>query len=165
KFDGKEVAEMRDLPRIVADTSVDEEVDVVVFRAGKEQTIQIKVGRLEDGEKSIKASVPAEPVEPAKPEPVLGMMLEGLNDENREASGVKSDVEGVYIAEVIEGSKAEDKGLKVGDVIVDINQESVKSLDDVNARIADLKKQGRKNALLMVQPKDGAIGFVVLQID
>ncbi|MFK7901473.1 MAG: Do family serine endopeptidase, partial [Nitratireductor sp.] len=46
KFDGKEVAEMRDLPRIVADTSVDEEVDVVVFRAGKEQTIQIKVGRL-----------------------------------------------------------------------------------------------------------------------
>lgn len=165
KFNGKDVAEMRDLPRIVADTQVDEEVDVVIFRAGKKKTIQIKVGRLEVGEKAIKASAPKKEPVVKKPKPVLGMMLEELTDKSRETSGVASDVEGVLIAQVDKGSKAEDKGLKAGDVIVDINQERVKSPKDVSERLKMLKKQGRKNALLMVQPKDGAIGFVVLQID
>lgn len=165
KFDGKDVAEMRDLPRIVADTPVDEEVDVVVFRSGEEQTVKIKVGRLEDGEKTIKASAPAKEPVVEKPKPVMGMLLEGLTEENRETLGVAADVDGVLVAEVEEGSKADDKGLKAGDVIVDINQERVKSPEDVKDRLADLKKQGRKNALLMVQPKDGAIGFVVLQIE
>lgn len=165
KFNGKDVAEMRDLPRIVADTQVDDKVDVVVFRGGKKKTVQITVGRLEDGEKAIKASSPKKQPVVKKPKPVLGMMLEELTKENRESAGVASDVEGVLIAEVEKGSKAEDKGIKPGDVIVDINQERVKNPKDVSDRLKMLKKQGRKNALLMVQPKDGAIGFVVLQID
>lgn len=165
KFNGKDVAEMRDLPRIVADTQVDDKVDVVVFRGGEKITIQITVGRLEDGEKTIKASISKEGAIVKKPKPVLGMMLEDLTKESRESAGVASDVEGVLIVEVEKGSKAEDKGLKAGDVIVDINQERVKNPKDVSDRLKALKKQGRKNALLMVQPKDGAIGFVVLQID
>ena len=157
---------MRDLPRIVADTPVETEVDVVILRKGKEQIVKVKVGRLEDGEKTIKVSKPAdEPAKPEKPEPILGMLLEELTDETRESAGVSSDVEGVLVAEIEKGSNAEDKGLKSGDVIVDINQEAVKTPADVVERIAELKKQGRKNALFMVQPKDGAIGFFVLRID
>ena len=38
KFDGHDVKEMHDLPRIVADTPVGKEVDVVVIRKGKEET-------------------------------------------------------------------------------------------------------------------------------
>ena len=51
KFDGHDVKEMHDLPRIVADTPVGKEVDVVVIRKGKEETHKVKIGRLEDGEK------------------------------------------------------------------------------------------------------------------
>ena len=51
KFDGKDVKEMHDLPRIVADTPIGKEVDVVVIRKGKEETHQVKVGRLADDEK------------------------------------------------------------------------------------------------------------------
>src|SRR5262245_50360358 len=38
KFDGKDVKEMRDLPKIVADTPVGKDVEVVVIRKGKEET-------------------------------------------------------------------------------------------------------------------------------
>ena len=52
KFDGADIKEMRDLPRIVADTPVDKEVPVVIIRKGKEETKTVKLGRLEDGEKA-----------------------------------------------------------------------------------------------------------------
>src|SRR5689334_6923448 len=47
RFDGKDVKEMRDLPRIVADTPVGKDVDVVVIRKGKEEKKSVKLGRLE----------------------------------------------------------------------------------------------------------------------
>src|SRR5277367_3070857 len=49
KFDGRDIKEMHDLPRIVADTPVGKEVPVVVIRKGKEETHTVKLGRLEDG--------------------------------------------------------------------------------------------------------------------
>src|SRR6185369_4645809 len=51
KFDGKDVKDARDLQRIVADTPVDKDVEVVVVRKGKEEKKTVKIGRLEDGEK------------------------------------------------------------------------------------------------------------------
>src|SRR5690349_3333269 len=48
RFDGKDVKEMRDLPKIVADTPVGKDVEVVVIRKGKEEKKSVKLGRLED---------------------------------------------------------------------------------------------------------------------
>ena len=56
KFDGKDIKEMRDLPRVVADTPVGKDVPVVIIRKGKEETKTVKLGRLEDGEKAAAAS-------------------------------------------------------------------------------------------------------------
>src|SRR5712692_7140733 len=50
KFDGHEIKEMRDLPRVVADTPVGKDVQVSIVRKGKEDTKTVKLGRLEDGE-------------------------------------------------------------------------------------------------------------------
>ncbi len=63
KFDGKDIKVMKDLPRIVADTPVGKEVDVILIRKGKEQTKKVVLGRLEDEEKlkeaSLKSATPA----------------------------------------------------------------------------------------------------------
>ena len=56
KFDGKDIKEMRDLPRIVADTPVGRDVEVIIVRKGKEEKKTVKLGRLED-DKPVKASV------------------------------------------------------------------------------------------------------------
>src|SRR6478736_6337332 len=52
KFDGKAVNEMRDLPRVVAESPVGKEVDVLVLRDGKEQTVKVRLGRLEDSDQA-----------------------------------------------------------------------------------------------------------------
>ena len=53
KFDGKDIKESRDLPRLVASMAVGKKVDVVVVRKGKELTKTVTLGRLEDGEKQM----------------------------------------------------------------------------------------------------------------
>src|SRR5499433_2072742 len=58
KFDGKEIKEMRDLPRVVADTPVGKEVPVLVIRKGREETRTVTLGRLEDGEKQAALTTP-----------------------------------------------------------------------------------------------------------
>ena len=52
KFDGKDIHEMRDLPRVVAESPVGKAVDVLIVRKGVEQTVKVTLGRLEDGEKA-----------------------------------------------------------------------------------------------------------------
>ncbi|HBU98685.1 S1C family serine protease, partial [Thalassospira lucentensis] len=56
-FDGKEVESMRRLPRIVADTKIGKDVDVVIWRDGKKQTVQVELGELE--EDVVAANAPA----------------------------------------------------------------------------------------------------------
>ena len=56
KFDGKDIKEPKDLSRVVADTAVGKEVDVVIIRKGEEETKKVTLGRLEDSDKPVPAS-------------------------------------------------------------------------------------------------------------
>ena len=168
KFDGKDIAETRDLPRVVAESPVGKAVDVVIVRKGKEQTVKVTLGRLEDGEKLASAdeSKPSDskgaPVAAAS---VLGMSIGELNDETRSKFGIAADVSGVVITDVAKDSAASERGIQPGEVITEIAQESVSKPKDVMDRIAALKQQGRKNALLMLASKTGELRFVTIRMD
>jgi len=167
KFDGKPVAAMHELPRLVADEPVGKEVEVLVLRKGKEQSIKVKLGRLEEAETV--AAVTDQPPEdqPAEPAPVsgpLGLSLADLSPTLRSQFGIKDEVKGVVVTDVADGSPAADKRLQPGDVILEISQEPVKSPDDVAARIEQLKTDGRKSALLLLANKDGDLRFVAVTI-
>ncbi len=165
-FDGKPIVRMRDLPRIVADTPVEKEVEVVVLRKGEEIILGVSVGRLEDGEKQIAASNGKEKEKVKEiTETSLGMKLGEITDEIRESEGIKDAVNGVLILDIEEGSNAQDKKIKAGEIIVEVGQEAVLTGAEVIARVEALKKKGRRNALLMVSSKTGDIRFVVVRID
>ncbi|MFK4823500.1 Do family serine endopeptidase [Paenochrobactrum sp. BZR 588] len=51
-FDGKAVEAARDLPRLVAESAVDDVVDIVIQRDGKEQTVKVKLGRMVESDKA-----------------------------------------------------------------------------------------------------------------
>ena len=168
RFDGKDVRAMRDLPRVVAESPVGKAVDVVLIRKGEEQTVKVTLGRLEDGERVAGAdgtTPTAEDEAPVATAAVLGMTIAELNDEAREKFGIAAEVSGVVVSEVAEGSAAAERGVSAGDIITEIAQESVSTPQDVVDRIAALKSQGRRNALLMLASKTGELRFVTIRMD
>jgi serine protease Do len=166
KFDGRDIREMRDLPRIVADTPVGKDVEVVIVRKGKEEKKTVKLGRLEDGERTRQASIQkdAVPEDKSTVKKTLGLELSNLSDDLRKRYKIKDGVKGVLVTGVDAGSAAADKRLSAGDVIVEVAQESVATAADVQNKIEQMKKDGRKSALLLVSNAEGEVRFVALTI-
>jgi serine protease Do len=165
KFDGKDIKEMRDLPRVVADTPVGKQTPVIIIRKGKEETKTVTLGRLEDGEKLAAADPKKEgPPEKTVVKKTLGIELANMSDDLRKRYKIKDTVKGIVITGVDASSPAADKRLSAGDVIVEIAQEAVANADDFQAKIDKLKKDGRKSALLLVAGADGELRFVALSL-
>jgi serine protease Do len=165
KFDGQDIKEMRDLPRVVADTPVGKDVQVQVIRKGHEETKTVKLGRLEDGEKQAALTTPQNTPE-VKPviKKTLGLELANMSDDLRKKYKIKDTVKGIVILGIDAGSPAADKRLNAGDTIVEIAQEAVASADDFQAKIDKLKKDGRRSALLLVASAEGELRFVALAL-
>lgn len=165
KFDGRDVNDMRDLPRVVAESPVGKAVDVVIVRKGVEQTVKVTLGRLEDGEKLAETEQGKPSDKALTATDVLGMKIAELNDDARSNFEIAPDVSGVVVTEVAPGSAAAERGIVAGEVITEIAQESVSSPQQVLDRIKTLKEQGRKNALLMLASKSGELRFVTIRMD
>lgn len=165
KFNGKDVKDSRDLPKIVAATPVGQDVDVLIMRGGKEITKSVKLGRLEDGEKL--AALDGKGAEAAKPavQKVFGMEFSAISDELRKKYKIKDSVKGVVVTSVDGNSSAAEKRVQSGDVIVEINQDAVSTPADIAAKTKALKESGKKSALLLVANPSGEVRFVALSIE
>ena len=157
KFNNQDVKEMRNLPRIVAETDINKDVPVDVWRDGKDVTLHVKVGELPE-EQQAAAAAP----DKAAPAPSatlelsgLGLTLSAITPENRDKFQIGADQKGVLITDVGQGTPAGDRGLKPGDVIVEVQQEEVASPADVQDRVEKLRKAGRSSVLMLVQSGDG----------
>jgi serine protease Do len=165
EFDGKAVVDMRHLPRIVAETPIDKPVKVTLWRKRKEVNLDVKVGELKEEEQQ--ASLPQKPTAPAAPEggvQVLGLKLSNLTPDLRERFSLAEDAVGVVVTDVAATSQAAEKGLKAGDVIVEVAQEDVKNAGQITTLVDQAKKSGRKSVLLLVD-RQGDLRFVALKLD
>jgi serine protease Do len=167
-FDGKEVGDMRHLPRIVADTAINKVVPVVLWRKGKQVTVQAKVGELEAAEESgLLASNTDEAAPKAGAETKdfddLGLKLAVLTPDLRQQFEIGADVKGVVITDVQAAGAAADKNVRAGDVIVEVSQQEVAAPADVAANIKKAREEGRKSVLMLVD-RQGDLRFVALAL-
>ena len=167
KFDGKDIKESRDLPRLVASLPVGKPVEVVVVRDGAELTKTVTLGRLEDGEKQTASADEHDDVQqPDAVSKALGMEFSGLSDDMRKSFKIKDSVKGVIVTSVDPGSPAAERGLKPGDVIEEVNHQAVERPGDVARAIDGAKKDGgKKPALLLVSNGEGVVRFVAVPLD
>jgi serine protease Do len=165
-FDGKDIKEAKDLSRVVADTAVGKEVDVVLIRKGKEETHKVTLGRLDENDKPQQASVKKdEPADKPVTQKALGLDLAALSDDQRAKFKIKDSVKGVLVTGVDAASDAADKNISAGDVIVQVQQEVVTNVADVKKRLDELKKDGsRKRVMLAVSNPNGDLRFVALSL-
>ncbi len=165
KFDGKVVEESRWLPRMVAETEVGVAVVVTVWRDGAEKNVTVTLGELE---KFDKANLTVTGSNPQKAESraidELGLELSTITPKLAERYELDQDMDGVVITDVDDDSAAAEKGLRKGDVIVEVNQEAVASPAAVADSIESANKNGRRSVLLLID-RDGDLRFIALRID
>ena len=156
KFDGKEISDMRSLPRIVAETAIGKEVKVEVLRNGKMKTLTITLGELEQAEQAglfgESAKGNTEPHSFAS----LGFTVAPLTDDSRKEFEVPDEangtpINGVIVTEVIDGSPAAERGLTPGDVIRRIGQQQVSTVSDLIDGVAEVRKSNKTSFLLLVR--------------
>jgi serine protease Do len=166
KFDGKMVGQMRDLPRIVAETEIGKPVRVEVWRKNRRRNIDVVVGELEE-ERSVLASTSpgGQAVEPEEAEiESLGVAVTAITEEMREQFNVSEDVKGVLVTGVTADSGAAEKGLRPGDIIVEINQEEVSSPGQIASKVSEAMDNDRRSVLLLVN-RNGNLRFVAVRVD
>ncbi len=177
KFDGKDVTSMRGLPRLVAQTPIGKDVDVELLRKGQRTSLKVAVGRLVEEDEPVKTSAKESPKGKGKGKDrdkaappaasrssLIGLVLAPLNDELRTKHGIGKDMKGVIVLEVDPASPAAERGVKVGDVIVEVAQEAVTSLDDISKSVDKVKKAGRKAVLLRLEDGKGDLRFVAVPV-
>ncbi len=164
RFNNTDVREMRNLPRIVADTRVGTSVPVVVWRDGKEETLQVTLGELPN-EPQQASTRPGQPTPPARPTELagLGLRIAPITPEIRERLNLRADQRGVAITEVAPNSPAAERELRPGDVIVEVQQERVNSPQELQSRLETLRRQNRATALFLIETQQGQ-RFVPLRI-
>ncbi len=163
KFDGKEIKESRDLPRLVASMPVGKSVDVVVVRNGAEFTKTVTLGRLEDSEKKVAlATAEDDALQTNAVAKALGMEFSALSEDARKTFKIKESVKGVVVTSVEPGSAAADRGLRPGDVIEEVNHQAVERPGDVAQAVGSAKSDPKKPALFLVSNGEGVVRFVAI---
>ncbi|MBH9975307.1 Do family serine endopeptidase [Bartonella sp. B10834H15] len=171
RFGNHTIKDARELPRIVAESPVGKIVDVTILRNGQEKSVKVKLGRLKEKEVESDSSADNDheggnkKADEADTIHAMGMTLSEITDELRKRYHIKDGVDGVLVTEVSPNSAADEKRIRAGEVIVDINQQLVKTPEDVSKQLEQLRANGRKNALLMVAGEDGELRFVTLRLD
>src|ERR1043166_1948749 len=155
---------LRGLPKIVGDTPIGKDVPVVVIRKGKEEIKTVRLGRLEDTpqQASVKTDTPAP--DKSVVQKALGLNLANMSDDLRKKYKIKDGVKGVVIVYVDANSPAAERRLSAGDGVSKVADEEVGSAADVQKRIDQLKKDGKKTALLLVANAEGDVRFVALAL-
>jgi serine protease Do len=153
-FAGNAIRHTRQLPRFVAQAPIGEEADAVILRGGERKTLKVKVGLLE-------TALPEASSAPAKPkrQKFGKISFEPLTDDARIQL---ADAEGALVAG--DSRLASGAALQPGDAVVEAAHQKVKTVEELETRLGELRRLGRTEALLTVQKPGGSITFASLPL-
>jgi len=130
---GNPVDSSRDLTRTIADIGVGAVAKIKVLRDGKTKTLKANIAKREDAKLLTKRT-------PKEHQDELGMRVADLTPEMARRFNIKAG-EGIIVVGVASGSKAEESGLRVGDLIKEVNHQPIGTVEDLN-KVIDSVKDG-----------------------
>jgi serine protease Do len=154
EYEGDEIRLSSQLPHMVGRTKVGDTAELTVIRQGDKQTIDVKIGELPTS-----SDVPVKALKktPAKANR-LGLIVKELDESALQDFGLSG---GVQVMKIQEGA-AYRAGIRQGDVIAKLNNNSFASLEEFNELVEDLPEDKAIPALIIRQGKPS---FMVLKID
>jgi serine protease Do len=139
KVDGTDVADARDLAKLIAKVAPGKVVELSIIRSGKPQTIAVTLATMPNDPKMAEAAPVAEPMKDS-------LMAYGIE------IAPADDGAGVKVTKIDPQSSAAERGLKEGDVILEVAGNEV---SDAAGMSAALKKASGSKVLMLVRSSDG----------
>ena len=137
---GKAVKGPKGLSRLIASYEPSEIAEVVVFRNGERQRIDVKLGTL-----------PGQPIKVAAETDDQNYRNGQVVEFEEFGLAIAPSSDGVVIADIMEDSPALEKGLRAGDVIVSVNGTEVASVNAVGQAVARALEDDRKAILFQIK--------------
>jgi serine protease Do len=153
---GKKVEGPRELQFLVAAIAPGTKVEVKLVRDGQPKVVSVELGE-RPGPK-LAGAAPAE--KPDEPDVLDGVTVADIDAETRKKFELPENTKGVVITEIDQDSASADAGLKVGDVIHEVNREVITSSKQAVELSEKVKKE--KKVLLRVSSK-GSSRYVVVE--
>lgn len=147
-LDGKEVKDVAQLQRLVADTPVGKRVAVMIFREGRQMTLNLVLGNTES-----ETATRTKPQETA-PANWMGISVAELPREMRMRGATGVVITGIDA----EGSAAE-AGLQRGDIIISVNRNRVNNLAEYGRAITESGTKG--SVVLLVRRGTASIYYAL----
>lgn len=164
QFDGREIKEMHNLPRQVAEAKIGKKVTVEVFRKGREKTLEVAMTEQPNDRNDEPVASAEEKAEKAKARTnILGMALAEIDPQVRAEFNLPKTARGLLVVQVDADGEAAKQGVQPGDLILDVNQSAVNTVDEVNAALSAAKKGGHNFALVRIQ-RGEAVQFVTVPV-
>ena len=161
EFSGQLVKNSRKLQVLVAETPVDQEVRIVVVRNGKNKELICKI--VENDRLTNKAAVTAKAAAALDKNSIekSGITFSNLTDDLRKKAGVKESQNGIIVTNINIDQK--NNGLKIGDLILAVNQQYITSTDQLAKLYEEAKLANKKNIVLLVKRRNINL-FVALAV-
>ena len=153
EFNGKDIERSSSLPPVVGRTPVGKKVPVKVMRGGRSKTLWVKLGELPDQGETIAKAEEAKTTSDNR----LNIKVADLTDQQRK----ELQLEGGILVESVGNGAAADAGVREGDILLRIENELVKDVDDFEARIKKLP--AGKSVAILVQRRGGPI-FLAMKV-
>jgi len=152
---------------MVAETSIEATVAVTVWRDSQEVELAVAVGELEEAEAAGlldgRAQTDDEDVT-APSVDTLGMTLSEMTNDLRSEYDIQEGATGVVVTDVIVGSAASEKGVRPGDLIVEVGRKAVSTAEDVAEQVKSAQESNRKNVLFLID-RQGELRFVAVGLE
>ena len=151
--DGDPIDDALDLSRTIAGKAPDSDVELTIWRNGEEITLSVRLQTLNEEVASAQEEAVPTPPEAVPSESSVGLTLVPNSDGNG----------GLLIQDIDPDSPAAQKGLAVGDAILEVDNTAVSSLDEFEAALDAVRAKGLNTALVKAS-RDGQPRFVGLPL-
>jgi serine protease Do len=161
-FDGKSINSKNKLPRIVAETDLKKNVEVVYLRKNEQKTAKLVITELkEDPDDNNENDVILDDND--KGSALYGLSFSKITKDLRNKYEIAPDINGCVIVKISPKGLWTRRGLQKGDVIMEANQEFVGAPEVLEKIVKRAIKQKRKSVFLLIS-RSGQLIFMTLPI-
>ena len=153
EVNGKKVETSRQLTGIIADIPVGETARITVIRNGKPETFKVKIAKRNDDRIMSRR-------EPEQREEEFGIQVTAITDEIAQRFNI-TETSGVIVSDIERGSVGDEAGVRIGDIIKEINHRVIESVSDYDEALRQADPDTTLN--LFIWRKNA--GFLVIKLE